>query len=260
MTSNSGQHVRASTDRYVSVVTLSHPPLNFVSATIIRELADLLSAADADDSIRAIVLQTNGKHFCSGADFSVLAGEHALTPDGINALYQQAVRLYAVRKPIVAAIQGAAVGAGLGLALVADFRIASPDARFVANFVKLGYHPGFGISLALPRLVGEQKAALMLLTGRRIKGDEALAWGLADEVVQPALLHTTALRLAHELAENAPLAVVATRKTLRAELVDTVAAQLSLEYRQQMLLHDTADFAEGIRAVAERRPGRFVAR
>ena len=133
---------------------------------------------------------------------------------GINPLYVEAVRLFSAKKPIVAAVQGAAVGAGLGLALVADFRVAAPEARFTANFVKLGFHPGFGITHTLPRLIGEQRAALMCLTGRRIKASEALAWGLVDELAPLDELRAAALRLAREIAENAPLAVQSTRATL----------------------------------------------
>ena len=96
----------------------------------------------------------------------------------VNPLYDQAVRLFSAKKPVVAAVQGAAVGAGLGLAVMADFRIASPDARFVANFVKLGFHPGFGLTHTLPRLIGRTKAELMCLTGRRVKAEEGLPRGL----------------------------------------------------------------------------------
>jgi enoyl-CoA hydratase/carnithine racemase len=161
---------------------------------------------------------------------------------------------------VIAAIQGAAVGAGLGLALVADFRIVTTEARFSANFVKLGFHPGFGITLALPRLIGEQKAALMLLTGRRIKAEEALAWGLADELAAPDALRAAALRLAREIAENGPLAVLATRRTLRLGLAEAIRARTELEYREQLILRATEDFAEGVKAVAERRPGKFTGR
>ncbi|MCA3708482.1 MAG: enoyl-CoA hydratase/isomerase family protein, partial [Phenylobacterium sp.] len=180
--------------------------------------------------------------------------------NGINDLYTQAVRLFSVETPIVAAVQGAAVGAGLGLALVADFRIASPEARFTANFVKLGFHPGFGLTHTLPRVIGEQRANLMFLTGRRVKPEEALAWGLVDEVVPQADLLDAAKALAAEIAENAPLAVVATRKTLRAGLAAAVRAQTDHEHGQQTILRATEDFAEGVRAVAERRPGNFKGR
>jgi enoyl-CoA hydratase/carnithine racemase len=260
MKASFGDHVSVAMDGHVAVVTLNRPPHNFVSIEFMRDLADAMEAMDADGEARAIVLQSEGKSFSAGADFHSPTDRVANGMDGVNALYDQAVRLYSVEKPIVAAVQGAAVGAGLGLALVADFRVVSPEARFAANFVKLGFHPGFGISYALPRIVGEQKAALMMLTGRRIKGEEALAWGLAEEMVPADELRAAALRLAREIAENAPLAVIATRKTLRAGLAAEVKAQTDLEHREQSILRATEDFAEGVRSVAERRPGNFVGR
>jgi enoyl-CoA hydratase/carnithine racemase len=255
-----GDHVKVALDGNVAVVTLDRPPHNFVSVEFMRDLADACDAVDADPAARAIVLQAEGKSFSAGADFSSPNDRVASGMEGINALYVEAVRLYSVETPIVAAVQGAAIGAGLGLALVADFRVVSPEARFSANFVKLGFHPGFGITYALPRIVGEQKAALMMLTGRRIKGDEALAWGLADELASPEDLRPAALRLAAEIAENAPLAVVSTRKTLRAGLAAAIKARTDIEHREQTILRATEDFQEGVRSVAERRAGNFAGR
>jgi enoyl-CoA hydratase/carnithine racemase len=203
------------------------------------------------------VFMTDGRVFCAGADLTGDAGG-ALEPGPVNPLYVQVIRLAEARKPWVAAVQGAAVGAGLGLALSADFRIAGPAARFSANFVKLGFHPGFGISHLLARTIGEQRATLMQLTGRRVRAEEALAWGLVDDLVPEDELRAAAARLAAELAEGAPLAVESTRATLRAGLVAALKAATDREHAEQTRLRDTADFAEGVRAVAERRPGRFV--
>lgn len=243
---------------HVTVLTFARPPANYASVELVRDLADALEQLDADAGCRAVVLQSEGKVFCAGADLANPQGVSGM--DSIAALYEQAVRVFAAEKPIVAAIQGAAVGAGLGLALTADFRVAGPEARFSANFVKLGFHPGFGLTHTLPRLVGEQRASLMLLTGRRIKPEEALAWGLADELAPADELRAAALRLAEEIAENAPLGVVATRRTLRADLPEAIAAAMAREHAQQSALRDTEDFAEGLRAVAERRAGAFVGR
>lgn len=255
-----GDHVKVALDGHVAVVTLDRPPHNFVSVEFMADLADAMEAADASNDVRAIVLQSEGRTFSGGADFASPTDKVASSMEGVNALYDQAVRLFSVQKPIVAAVQGSAVGAGLGLALVADFRIAAPEARFAANFVKLSFHPGFGLTHTLPRLVGQQRAALMFLTGRRIKAEEGLAWGLVDEVVPVAELREAALRLAREIAENAPLAVLATRKTLRAGLAAAVKAQTRIEHEEQALLRATEDFGEGVRSVAERRPGNFVGR
>lgn len=253
------QHIEVSIAHHVATVVIDRPPHNHVNAALIGALADTLEALDHDDACRAIVLATNGRVFCGGAD---LSGDKVLVTDSGEAetpiLYRNAVRLFAARKPIVAAIQGSAVGAGLGLALVADFRVASPEARFSANFVSLGFHAGFGISHTLPRVIGQQKAALMLLTGRRVKAADALAWGLIDELVPADELRAAATALAGEIAAAAPLGVEATRATLRGELAEAVRRQTEHERAEQDRLMATADFREGIRAVAERRPGNFI--
>jgi enoyl-CoA hydratase/carnithine racemase len=250
--------VSAKTDGHVAILEIDRPPNNFVSVDLMRALADALNDVDADRELRASVVCSAGKAFCAGADLASPTGVGGSGMSGINPLYHEAVRLFSVRKPIVMAVQGAAVGAGLGLALVGDFRVAAPEARFVSNFVKLGFHPGFGITHTLPRVVGEQRALLMCLTGRRIKAEEALAWGLVDEVAPLEDLRPAALRLANEIAENAPLAVESTRATFRADLAAAVKTQTDHELIEQTRLRATKDFAEGVRAVNERRPGKFV--
>src|SRR5690606_13245125 len=137
---------------------------------------------------------------------------------------KEASRLFRTRKPIVAAVHGAAIGGGLGLACVADFRVTCQEARFSANFTRLGFHPGFGLTATLPRLVGPQMAALLFYTGRRIPGDEAVRIGLADLLVPQAEVRSAAEALATEIAQSGPLAVVATRETLRRGLADAVEA------------------------------------
>jgi len=253
--------VSVTRDGHVAVLEIDRPPYNHVSVELMRDLADALDAIDGEIDLRAVVLCSAGKAFCAGADLVAptgLAGSSGMTT--INPLYVEAVRLYSTKKPIVIAVQGAAVGAGLGLALVGDFRVAAPEARFTANFVKLGFHPGFGLTHTLPRLIGLNRASLMFQTGRRLKGEEALAWGLVDEVVPLEDLRGAAVRLAKEIAENAPLAVQATRATLRAGLAAGVKAATDHELLEQTELRKTADFAEGVRAVNERRAGVFTGR
>ena len=255
-----GDHLTVTLDGHVATVMIDRPPNNHVSVERMADLADALENLDNSNACRAVVLASAGKAFCAGADLVAPDGIAGKGMGGINALYDQAVRLFSVETPIVAAVQGAAVGAGLGLALIADFRVAAPEARFTANFVKLGFHPGFGLTHTLPRLIGQQRANLMFLTGRRVKAEEALAWGLVDEVAPLADLLSSAQALAAEIAENAPLAVIATRKTLRQGLADAVRAQTNHEHAEQTILRATEDFAEGVRAVQERRPGRFTGR
>jgi enoyl-CoA hydratase/carnithine racemase len=255
-------------DGHIMTVEIQRPPHNFFDHALIGQIADAFTEADENPECRAIVLAAQGKHFCAGANFGSGkkdddSGSRDFTEEGFRnttgILYREAARLFANTKPIVGAIQGAAIGGGLGLALVPDFRVACPEARFAANFVKLGIHQGFGISVTLPRLVGQQTASLMLLSGRRVGGDEAHALGLVDVLTDQANLRAEAARLATEIAENAPLAVKSVRATLRAGLADAVAKATEHELAEQQWLRATEDAQEGIRAVAERRPGNFQA-
>lgn len=248
--------VSVSIEGYVATVTLRRPPNNFIDLSLTAQLADVMEALDGDPECRAVVLASEGKHFCAGADFSQ-AGRRAGDADASGrTIYTEGVRLLRTAKPIVAAVQGAAVGAGLGLAVVADFRVAAPEARFAANFTRLGYHPGFGLTSSLPRLVGAQRAALMFMTGRRFTGAEAVAMGLADALAEDVLAAATAL--AAEIAEAAPLAIAATRATLRAGLAEAYEAATAHELAEQARLRETADFREGTAASRERRVPRFI--
>ena len=237
---------------HVATIEVQRPPNNFFTVEMIAELADALESLDDDSACRAAVLCSEGRHFSAGADFS------AGTGDSTEELYAAAVRVFRTETPVVAAVQGAAVGGGLGLALSADFRIAAPEARFSANFARLGFHQGFGLSVTLPRLVGAQTAAGLLYTGRRVKGEEAVALGLADRLAPLDDLRDRAHDLAAEIALSAPLAIRSIRRTLRGDLADQVEAATAHEFTEQQRLRATADFAEGIAAMAERRDPRFT--
>jgi enoyl-CoA hydratase/carnithine racemase len=254
--------VSVALDDNVATLEIHRPPHNFFDYNLIHDLADAFEALDNETECRALMLCSDGKSFCAGANFAnrdAQSGEAPARP-GENPLYVEGVRLFRCKKPVIASIQGPAIGGGLGLALVADFRVASPDARFAANFVKIGIHPGFGLTYTLPRLIGVQKASLMFLTGRRIEGKEALALGLCDQLVDPEDLRDAALSLAEEIAEGAPLALLSTRATIRQGLADAVKAQTDHEFKEQSWLFRTEDHREGVKAVAERRPGKFICR
>ena len=231
---------------------------NFADLELLQGVGAAFDTADADPEVRAIVLASAGRVFCAGADLANANPVEKGVQDTRNPFYVAAAKLFGVKKPVVAAIQGAAVGAGLGLALVADFRVAAPEAKFSGNFVQLGFHPGFGISAVLERVVGRQRALLMLLTGRRIKADEAAEWGLVDITASTDGVRHAAMELAKEIAAGAPLAVQSTRATLRGDLAALVEAATDHELAEQAWLQKTADFAEGVRAVNERRPGQFT--
>lgn len=248
---------------HVALVELNRPPNNFFDAGLINALAETFETLDQDAGVRALVLASAGKHFCAGANFGdpgARAERRERRLEDGNPLYTAAVRLFACEKPVVAAVQGAAVGGGFGLALMPDFRVVCPEARFTANFVKLGFHPGFGLTWTLPRLVGLQRAALMFMTGRRIDGVTAHAWGLADVLSDGPSLRDDALALATEISANAPLAVRSVRATLREGIADAIRRQTDHEFAEQFRLQQTEDHREGVRAVAERRPGNFQGR
>jgi enoyl-CoA hydratase/carnithine racemase len=244
--------VTATVDRHVAEVELHRPPANFFDAVLLAGVVDALEWADAA-GCRAAVLCSEGKHFCAGLDFGA---EARPGPDALDQLYRQAVALVSQPLPVVVAVQGAAVGGGLGLALTGDFRVAAPESRFAANFARLGFHQGFGLSVTLPRVTSEQRALELLTTGRRIDGEEALRIGLCDRLdVDP---RAGAHRLATEIAGSAPLAVRSIRTTLRAGLAGRFAEAVSQERDEQVRLMATADFAEGIEASRMRRPPRFT--
>jgi enoyl-CoA hydratase/carnithine racemase len=246
-------------DGHLAVITFARGASNFADLALLQAIGTAFDAADADPQVRAIMLASEGRVFCAGADLATDNPVAKGVAEGArNPFYVAAARLFGVRKPVVAAIQGAAVGAGLGLALVADFRVAAPEAKFSGNFVQLGFHPGFGISAVLERVVGRQRALMMLLTGRRIRAEQAAEWGLVDVMASTDGLRHAALELAHEIAAGAPLAVQSTRATLRGDLAALVERATDHELAEQAWLQQTADFAEGVKAVNERRPGRFV--
>lgn len=246
---------------HMAVVKFENPPTNYATVGLLGALADNLQALDSDKNIRAIILASSGNIFCAGADLISPNGFGASSGDPLRKFYDQVLRLFTIKKPVVAAIQGAAIGAGLGLAVFADFRVASPKARFSANFVKLGFHPGFALTLTLPRLLGAQRASQMFLTAKRYKPEEVLGWGLIDQLVETEeKLMESALSFAQEISVNAPLGLLATRGTLRMGLYEQAKNALIHEHQEQLKLQDTEDFAEGRKAVAERRPGNFKAK
>jgi enoyl-CoA hydratase/carnithine racemase len=235
----------------VAIVEMHRPPHNFFDEELLGDLAQSLLAIDEDREVRSVVLCSEGKHFCAGADL------RDATPASIRRIYRQAFALFTGRVPIVAAIQGAAVGGGLGLALVADFRVAGPEARFSANFARLGFHHGFGLTVTLPAVVGGQHALDLLYTGRSLGAADALAVGLCDRTTDDDP-RGTAIELAARIAESAPLSLAAIRSTMRRRLVADVHAALETEAAAQSALLETGDFREGVTAAMEKRTPAFT--
>ena len=243
----SNEEIGCSIENYIATVEIRRPPNNFLDIELIGSLATVLEALDKDASCRAIVLAAAGKHFCAGANLKKRVDDEAAgKPQAARPrhLYHEAQRLVQTRKPIVAAVHGSAIGAGLGLALVADFRVTCKEARLAANFCSLGYHPGFGLTYTLPRLVGAQTAKWLMLTGRRVPGEEAVSMGLADRLAPQDQVRKVATEMAAELANSAPLAVQAARETLNLHLYE--------EFRA------ANDFKEGVKAGFDRREPVFT--
>jgi enoyl-CoA hydratase/carnithine racemase len=255
---------------HVGTIEIRRPPLNFFDIALINQIADALEQFDRDSEIRASVLSAQGKAFCAGANFgdpgrqeqeaAAAQGDPADSLGQISHLYIQAVRIFRVKKPIVAAVLGAAIGGGLGLAVAADFRVTCPEARFAANFTKLGFHPGFGLTVTLPELVGKNNAELMFYTSRRLSGEEATRMGLANLCVPQNQVRGEAMKLAAEIAECSPLGLLATRATMRQGLADRVMAATTHELAEQTRLRATEDFKEGVKATEERRVANFRGR
>ena len=250
---------------HVALIEIRRPPYNYFDIALIKEIAAAMEALDEEKDCRAVVWAAQGKSFCAGANFgdgSMLDkdGQRIDRDIAVNHLYIEGNRLFRTKKPIIAAVHGAAVGGGLGLAMVADFRIACPEARFAANFTRLGFHPGFGLTVTLPLVIGPTKAAMMFYTSRRVTGEEAHAMGLADVLVPQEDVRVAAMKFAAEIAENSPLGLIATRATMRGDLADRVRAATERELKEQTWLRKTDDFKEGVKATAERRPPSFTGR
>jgi len=263
------QAVLLSTEGHVATITLNQPDkLNPMSPELITALPSVIAAIQADPQIRAVVITGAGRAFSAGADFRTLAGlieENGIegiagVHAGISQLYAAFLPLGEIEVPLIAAINGHAVGGGLGIALLADIRIVSEDAKIGANFSRLGIHPGLGISHRLIRAVGHEAASELLFTGRLIRGKEAAQIGLCRRAVPSSEVLETATALAEQIAQSAPLAVRAIKKTLRTAGEEDVESVLQREAMAQAILSQTQDAAEGIQAQMARRTPEFKGR
>ena len=249
------EQIKVSTEGHIATVELRRAPNNHVSVPMIGEMGEALEGFDRDKDIRAIVLCSDGKHFSAGADLVTRDADGREIGAGRRHLYKEAIRLVRTGKPIVAAVQGAAVGAGLGLALVADFRVTCAEARFSANFTRLGFHPGFGLTATLPRLLGPSKAALLMYTGRRVPGDEAVAMGLADVLVPLA-----DVRGGGDLARHRDRAIGAARHRVHPRDVAARPRRGLSERRQSASSRNRngcarpRDYEEGVKAMSRAPP------
>ncbi len=247
---------------HVRVLTLTRPDaLNALDRSMLAELHDALAVVEADGDARVLVLTGSGRAFCAGAD---LAEDNALSLGADDAwsvaAHRMIVRLFRLRVPTVAAINGLATGAGLDLSLACDLRIAAAGGWVSEGYVDIGYSPDVGATYLLPRLVGPARAAEMILTGCRVSSENALAWGLVSEVVGPETVLERALAVAGTLAAKPPVAVELAKRLLATNEGASLEQALQSELTAGRVCGATEDHREAVQAWSERRDPVFRSR
>ena len=250
MTETTGP-IRIEREGEVVLVTITHPPVNAISRAVAAALLEALAATEADPACRALVITGDGdRYFSAGADVTELALDAATAAETVGVME----RLELSRLPVVAAVNGYALGGGCELALASDLRICGQNAHFGQPEIKLGIMPGWGSTQRLPMLVGRGRALEMLLTGDEIGAVRALEWGLVTRIVPPAHLRAQALSLASLLAQRPPLAVAAIKRASRRGLDGSLDDGLRHEQEEFARLLATEDAREGLAAFLEKRP------
>jgi len=254
-------------DEHITTITLNRPErLNAISGPMLEGFSRALRDADQDPHTRAIIITGAGRGFCAGLDLK----RQAERSDDINAVAQPTklwdirnsppIVLHNVDKPVICALNGAAAGYGMDLALGCDIRIASENGKLAAVFTKRGVLPESGGTWLLPRLIGWAKASEIAFRGQILDAQTSLQYGLVNAVVPHERLMETARQWAEEIAANAPLAVQATKRMMRLGLEETFEANVNHVYLQLLPLFNSHDFQEGLRAFAERREAKFEGR
>lgn len=255
---------------HIMLITLNRPDIhNAIShKSMIDEILEAISIANQDKSIRAVILTGAGKSFCAGGNVKdmrdktdMFSGDAIAIEQGYKQGIQRIPLAFAsLEVPIIAAINGAAVGAGFDMTMMCDIRIASESARFAESFVKLGLIPGDGGAWFLPRKIGPARAAQMALTGAMIDAKTALDWGIISEYLSPEKLLPRAWQIAKDIAQNPPLAVRQTKKLLKQSETLSLESMLDLCAKTQAQLHQTNDHLEAVNALLEKRQGHFHGR
>lgn len=247
----------------VAIVTLNRSDhLNALTEEMVQSLREAFVQLDANSACRVILLHANGRMFSAGYDLkSADPGRNTMQLMAGQALFGGTPGVIrGARQPVIAAIHGAAVGAGFAIALAADIRIAARSAKFLNGAIKIGLSAGeSGISYHLPRLVGAGRAFEIMLTGRPVLADEALAIGLVTQIVDDSELMLAALKLAESIAANSPYANSATKRLMWQNLeASTLDEAVELENHIQTVAMTTGDFQEGVRAFIEKRTPTFT--
>lgn len=249
----------------IATITLDNPTRkNAFTLDMIDDWADALRAAAEDDAVRVVILTGSGDAFCSGIDLSVLqavedvplARKRMLT----HGVHKVARAVEALDKPLVCALNGVAVGAGLDMALMCDMRFMGRSAKLSEGYIKVGLVPGDGGAWFLPRLVGPAKALELLLTGDFVEADEALRIGMVNRVYEDAELQERTREFAAQLAAMSPVAVAVIKRTVQQSAAIDLRTSLDLISSHMAVVQSTDDYREAQTAFAERRPGRFTGR
>lgn len=246
----------------VVMLTLNRPHVrNALSPGIRKGLAAAVRDIEGDAGIRAVLVRGAGEHFCSGGDVKEMAHGDAATPEArlrrMRSYHPLILGLAQLDRPVVAAVDGVAFGAGFGLALLADIVLVSTRARFCMAFQRVGLVPDFGATYSLPRAVGVQRAKEMLLSAREIGAEEAVRLGLALEVVPPERLHARAKQLAQALAGASMVATGLTKRALQASLGAGLPEMLEMESTAQAVAATSTYATEAFQAFADRQPPKF---
>ena len=261
-----GDEVLYEVEGGIATVTLNRPArLNTISREMLEKLGQWMLKADADPAVRVVILTGSGRAFCAGLDMaSATKGEGIGSQNDANNARTTLdlktappIILFNMDTPTICALNGAAAGYGMDTALGCDIRIMAESAKFAAAFVKRGVVPESGGTWFLPRMIGWAKAAEVIFTGRTLTAKESLALGLANEVVPDAGLMPRARAVAAEIAANAPLAVQASKRMMRAGLSETFGDHVHHVFLQLLPLFRSADFREGMASFLEKRPADF---
>ena len=249
----------------VRVLTLNRPDvLNSFNLALLSELGKALRDAEREAAVRCIVITGAGRGFSAGQDLADVAERYKSTePIELGAhlrknYHATMVKIRTMEKPVIAAVNGVAAGAGCSLALACDLRVAGESASFIEAFVNVGLVPDSGSTFMLPRLIGVSRALEMAITGRKVKSDEALRIGLVNQVVSDAELMNETMKLANKLAELPPRAIGLTKRAMNAAWSNDLETQLEYEAQLQTTAGQTKDHREGVTAFLEKRPPKFT--
>jgi len=256
------QHVLYEVKEHVAVITLNRPEAkNAFSPEMIRLWREYLEKAKQDNAIRAIIVTGNGDTFCSGGDIRDMAEGKLQSWDMKRFLWDGVHRIvFALEdldKPVIAAINGAAMGAGMDMAIMCDLRVCSEKAKLAESYIMMGLVPGDGGAYFLPRVAGLSKALELLLTGDVISAEEALRLGIVNKVVSRDRLMAEAMKLAEKIAARPPLAIRMTKRAVYQGLTSTLRSHLDYISSQISLLSETKDHQEAARSFLEKRKPKF---